>query len=57
MGFTAQRRSIRRAAKRLQPTQRRHRSLDATLRLPRPQSFPQGIDAEVDRGGLGAKGG
>jgi hypothetical protein len=25
--------------------------------LPRPQRFPQPIDAEVDGGGLGAKGG
>jgi hypothetical protein len=28
-----------------------------TLRLPRPQSVPQRIDAEVGRGGFGAKGG
>jgi hypothetical protein len=51
------RRSSRRPAERLQPTQRRHRSLDSTLRLPRPQRVPQRVDAEVGGGGLGAKGG
>jgi hypothetical protein len=43
--------------RRLQPPQRRQRSLDSLLRLPYPQRFTQRIDAEVGCGGLGAKGG
>ena len=55
MGGLRPRRSSRRPAERLQPTQRRHRLLDSTLRLPRPQRVPQRVDAEVGGGGLGAK--
>src|SRR5271166_691501 len=56
-GFTARRRGFPADCRAVAANANAASTLDSTLRPPRPQRFPQHIDAEVGGGGLGSKGG